>query len=150
MVHHLRFGKHDRKKVVCLCSCTHSITLPGNDVGGHIISPTPAAQVLGVLVDSHLTLSKLNSACKSAFFSIGNMGRIRKYLDSDSCERLVHAFISSELDSYNSLLTGLPDKRISRLHCMQNAAARLIVNATKNEHVTHVTATTLVACRVQN
>ena len=150
MVHHLWFGKPDRKKVVHLCSCVHGITLPGIDVGGYIILPTPAAQDLGVLVDSHLTLSKLNSESKSAFFSISNMGRIRKYFDSDSCEILVHTFISSELDSYNRLPTGLPDKKFSSLHCVQNAAVRLIVDAAKNKHVTHVTATTLVACKVQN
>lgn len=83
-------------------------------------------------------------------FPLVTWGRIRKYLDSDSCERLKHTFISSKLDSYNSLLTGLPDKKISGLHCMQNAAARLIVDTKKSEHVTHVTATTLVACKVQN
>ena len=53
--------------------------------------------------------------CKSAFFSISNTGRIGKYLHHDNYERLVHAFISPKLDSCNSLLTGLPDKEISKL-----------------------------------
>ena len=83
-------------------------------------------------------------------FPLVTWGRIRKYLDSDSCERLEQAFISSKLDSYNSLLTGLPGKKISGLHCIQDAAVRLIVDAKKNEHVTHVTSTTLVACKIQN
>ena len=47
----------DKAEVVHLCSCFHSITLSGIDVGG-TISPTPAARDLGVLVDPHLTLSK--------------------------------------------------------------------------------------------
>ena len=128
----------DKTEVVHLCSCYHSITLPGIDVGGSI-SPTRAARDLGVLVDSHLTLSKhINSECKSAFFSISNIGRIRKYLDRDNCERLVHASISSKLDSCISLLTGLPDKEISKLQRMQNAAMRLIVGAAKNEHMSPV------------
>ena len=67
-----------------LCCCFHSITLPGIVVGGYTRLPTPAAQDLGVLVDSHLMLSKhVNSVSKSAFFSISNICRIRKYLDRE-------------------------------------------------------------------
>ena len=129
----------DKTEIAQLCSCFHSIPLPGIDVGGYTISPTPAARDLGVLIDSHLMLSKhVNSVCKSAFFSISNIGRIRKYLDRDNCERLVHAFISSKLDSWNSILTGLPDKEISKLQRVQNAAARLIVGSAKNEHMSPI------------
>ena len=77
--------KPDKTEVVHLCSCFHSINLPGIDFGGYTISQTPAARDLGVLVDSHLTLSKrVNSMCKAAFFSISNIGRIKKYLDRDN------------------------------------------------------------------
>ena len=56
------------------------------DVEDYIRSPTPAAQDIRVLVDSHLMLSKhVNSVCKSAFFSVSNIGRIGKYLDCDKC-----------------------------------------------------------------
>ena len=56
------------------------------DVGGYIRLPTPAPQDLRVLVDSHLMFSKyVNSVCKSAFFSVSNIGRIGKYLDRDQC-----------------------------------------------------------------
>ena len=128
-----------KTEVIHLCSCFHSITLPGIDVGGYTISPTPVARDLGVLFDSRLTLSKhVNSVWKSTFFSISNICRIRKYLDCDNCERLVHAFISSKLDSCNSLLTGFPDKEISKLQRVHNAAARLIVGAAKNEHMSPI------------
>ena len=55
------------------------------DVGGYIRSPTPAAQDIRVLVDSHLMLSDVHSVCKSAFFSVSNIGRIAKYFDCDKC-----------------------------------------------------------------
>ena len=56
------------------------------EVGGYITSPTPAAQDIIVLVDSHLMLSKhVNSVCKSAFFSVSEVGRIGKYLDREKC-----------------------------------------------------------------
>ena len=56
------------------------------DAAGYIRSPTPAAQDIRVLVDSHVMLSKhVQSVCKSAFFSVRNIGRIGKYLDRDKC-----------------------------------------------------------------
>ena len=56
------------------------------DVGGYTRSPTLAPQNLRMLVDSHLMFSKhVNSVCKSAFFSVSNIGRIGKYLDRDKC-----------------------------------------------------------------
>lgn len=91
--------------------------------------------------NSHLktTRSQLNMLTVYASpHSISNIGRIRKYLDCDNCERLVHVFISWNLDSCNSLLTGLPDKEISRLQRTLNATARLIVGATKNEHMSPI------------
>ena len=56
------------------------------DVGGCIRSQTPAAQDIRVLVDSHLMMSKhVNNVCKSAFFSLSNIGKIEKYFDRDEC-----------------------------------------------------------------
>ena len=56
------------------------------DIAGYIRSPTPAAHDIRVLADLHLMLSKhVNSVCKSAFFSVRNIGRIGKYLDHDKC-----------------------------------------------------------------
>ena len=70
--------------------------------------------------------------------SIRNIGRLRKYLDQQTCEKLVHAFITSKLDSCNSLLTGLPDSEISKLQSVQNSAARLVMRTKKNDHITPV------------
>ena len=56
------------------------------DVGGCIRLQTPAAQDIRVLVDSHLMMSKhVNNVCKSALFSVSNIGIIKKYLDRDKC-----------------------------------------------------------------
>ena len=47
------------------------------------------------------------------FFSLYKIGRIRKYLDKTSTERLVHAFVTSRLDGNNGILYGLPAKTIA-------------------------------------
>ena len=70
--------------------------------------------------------------------SVRNIGRIRKYLDQPSTERLVHAFVTSKLHYCNSVLYGLPAKQLSKLQRLQNSAARLVTKAKSRDHVTPV------------
>ncbi|PIK33922.1 hypothetical protein BSL78_29257 [Apostichopus japonicus] len=55
------------------------------------------------------------------------IGRIRKYIDRPTAERLVHAFVTSHLDANNSLLYGLPNSAIAKLQRVQNSAARVVL-----------------------
>ena len=74
-------------------------------IGNAAISAMPVVRDLGALLDHHLLLKKqINNICKGAWYFIQKIGRIRHYLSQEVCERLVHAFISSKLDSYNSVL----------------------------------------------
>jgi len=52
--------------------------------------------------------------------------------------KLVHAFISSRVDYCNSLLVGVTGQLLHRLQVIQNAAARLVTEATRYEHMTPV------------
>ena len=61
---------------------------------------------------------------------------VRYYLSQDTCEILVHAFISSKLDHCNSLLHGLPKYLFARLQAVQNAAARVVTP--KHNHMTPI------------
>ena len=98
--------------------------LPALIINGFHTQSKPAVRNLGVTMDSHLQLTiHVNNICKSASFAIRNIGRIRKHLEKETCERLVHAFVSSKLDSCNSVLLGLPDREISKLQRIQNTAA---------------------------
>ena len=49
---------------------------------------------------------------------------------------LVHAFISSRIDYYNSLLYGLPEYQLNKLQRVQNMYARLICNESKYCYIT--------------
>ena len=80
----------------------------------------------------------INGICKTCFFHIRNISRIRKYLSIDNTKILVHAFITCKLDHCNSLLYGLPSFLIHKLQLVQNCAARLIMCRSKYDHITPI------------
>ena len=49
---------------------------------------------------------------------------------------MVHAFVTSRLDSCNSLLFGLPDRELIKIQRLQNTAARLVLRISRGEHIT--------------
>ena len=68
-----------------------------------------SARNIGLVMDSTLNMQhQINSIFKSAWFHLRNIGFIRKFLDDDTCEKLIHAFVLSKIDFMNSLLYGIP------------------------------------------
>ena len=73
-------------------------------VGESRIGPSTKVNSLGSWFDFNLDmLSHVNNICSSSFYYIYNMRRIRKYLSQQTALSLIHAFITSKLDYYNSL-----------------------------------------------
>ena len=108
-------------------------------VGDFQAERSSSARNLGVTFDSQLSMEKhITNTCKTAYYFLRSIGRIRKFLTQEDAEKLVHAFITSRLDSCNSLLAGLSDKSISRLQKVQNAAARVVTKSRKFDHITPV------------
>ena len=87
--------------------------------------PVSSARNIGVVFDQEMTLVEhVITICKTCFLHLRNIAKIRDSLSQKDTE-LVHAFISSKLDSRNSLLYGLPQSLIDRLEAVQNGASRL-------------------------
>ena len=108
-------------------------------IGGQKILPVTSVRNLGVVMDSHASMeAHVAAICKSSYVHLFTLNKIKKYLDNNSIEQLVHAFITSRLDYCNALLCGLPSKLISKLQRVQNAAARMLTGVGKNEHITPV------------
>lgn len=75
--------------------------------------------------DESMTIEQhVKNVCKSTYDR--NIAKIRDCLTQHDSETFIHAFISSKLDFFNSLLNGLPKYVLGRLQCVQNSAARLI------------------------
>ena len=106
-------------------------------MGESTIAPQVRVKDLGVFLDKHMNFNfHISQMCSNASYALRNIGKIRKYLDRPTTERLVHAFVSSRLDSCNSLLLGLPSYQIERLQRIQNSAARLVTLTSIKEHIT--------------
>ena len=79
---------------------------------------------------------QISATCKAAWFYLFQIGKIREYLTEDQAKTLVHAHVTSRLDTNNSLLLGTPKKDTRKLQLVQNAAARMIKGLKKRDHIT--------------
>ena len=70
-------------------------------------------------------------------------GKIQKHLSQETKEIIVHIFVTTRLDYLNSHLYGMSDYIIKRLQRLLNAAARIITNLGKYDHITDDEKTTL-------
>ena len=97
-------------------------------MGDEKIQPKSSARNLGVIIDQCLDLTDhVEKICVSCHYHLsGNIAKIRRYLSEETSEILVHAFISSKLDSCNSLLHALPIQLLNRLRSIQSTAARIV------------------------
>ena len=120
----------------------NSPPFPKVSTGDTLIDISCSAKNLGVVFSHTMdTKDHVKAVVSAASFAIYKIGQLAKYLDRKSIERLVHAFVSSRLDSCNSLLYGLPACEIEKLQRIQNAAARLLLHAVVNTTISHLSCT---------
>jgi len=88
------------------------ITFSGHDI--HLLSPSVTN--LGVKMEPHLNFeAHIKYLCKTSFFHLRNIAKLRPMLTFPDAEKLVHAFVSSRLDYCNALLIRIPSKKIKQL-----------------------------------
>ena len=109
------------------------------EVSNSTIQPSTSAYNIGVTFDEYMSMNKhITNICKSCFFHLTKIARIKDYLSTSDIQTLVHAFITSKLDNFNSLLYGQPKFLIDRLQNVQNCAARLVTGSKKYDHITPI------------
>ena len=108
-------------------------------VGTANISSSPTIRNLGAMFDQAATMEEhVRYICKSCWFYLRSISAIRHMLTREATEKLMHAFISSRLDSCNSLLVNLPAVQIQKLQHVQNAAARIVLRKGKHHSITEI------------
>ena len=89
---------------------------PVLNVGLDTVTPSSRVRNIGDTFDKFLTMStQIDNVCKSAFYHLQNIARVRRYLSFHTTEQLVHAFVTVKLDNNNALLYGLPKEQIAKL-----------------------------------
>ena len=78
---------------------------------------------------------QVNKLCKTSFYFLYNIRKIRKCLTKEVTATLVHALVISGLDYCNSLMYGLPAYQIAKLQRVQNSATRLVYMVPKFVHI---------------
>lgn len=97
------------------------------------LSPCEKVKNLGVIFESNI-----GTISMTAFYHLKNIARVRPFLSQANTETLIHAFITSRIDYCNSLLSGLPKNKISKLQLVQNAAAHLLTKTKTRTHITPI------------
>jgi hypothetical protein len=131
----------DKTEVLVIASRTSlsKLNIPFVSIGDENIVPSSCVKNIGFFFDKSMTLQRhVSELCRSAWFQLRQIGKIRQYLDKTSTERLIHAFITSKLDVNNSLLYGIPETLLQRLQRVQNAAARMLTQSPKQDHVSPI------------
>ena len=114
-------------------------SLPPLRFGTDVIKPSSNARNIGDIFDTTMSmLPHANNVCKSAFYHRRTISRIRKYLSMQTTDILIHAFVTSKLDHWNSLPYNVPKNVIKQLQLVQNAAGRQITRPRKCDYITPI------------
>ena len=106
-------------------------------IASDTVDCSTTAKNIGVMFNNSLSmLPHVTAVCKSSFFHLRNIFKIRKFLSYNTCKTLIHAFVTARIDYCNSLLYGQPKCILKRLQSVLNSAARLIHLTSRYEHVT--------------
>ena len=129
----------DKTEVIIIGSPKHlsKVNIPSIKIGECNIKPSKCVRNIGAYYDENLSMvTHIDHMCASAWYHLGRIRQIRKFLTEEATIIIIHAFITSKLDYLNILLYGLPDLQIQRLQRVQNCAARTIKMGRKYDHVT--------------
>ena len=103
------------------------------------VASSSTVKNLGVVFDQDLSFAAhINQACRTAYFHLRNIAKIRNILSKNDAEKLVHAFVTSRLDYCNALLAACPKSTIKSFQLVQNTAARILTGTRRTEHISPV------------
>ena len=88
------------------------VKLPGSDT-----FPSDTVHNLGVVFDSDFNFHQyISQVCKSCFYHICDLRRIRSHISISTAKTISTALISSHLDYYNSLLNNIAKRDLAKLN----------------------------------
>ena len=105
------------------------------DICGSDVRTSANIRYLGVYLDSTMSMTThVTRICRTAYGRLRNIERIRSSLPLLACKTLVHALVTSTLDSGNAALFGITGTLLHRLEMVQRAAARVVLCIDRRDH----------------
>ncbi len=95
-----------------------------------------------MIFDSNLSFdSHVSSICKTTFFHLKNISKLRPILSMSNAEMLIHVLMTSRLDYCNALLGGCSARLINKPQMVKNTAARVLTRTRKYDQISPVMST---------
>ena len=70
--------------------------------------------------------------CSTVTFYFMNIARIRRFIDQSACHNAVRSLVLSRIDYCNGLLSSIPSTQLDRVQRLQNWAARLVFQISRD------------------
>jgi len=129
----------DKTEVLWCATSRRQHQLPSTRmlIDGLHITPVKSVRDLGIYIDADLSMrmhvQKTVSCC---FAALRQLRQIRQSVSTSTVQKLVVALVHSQLDYGNGVLMGIPAHLMRRLQSVLNAAAQLIFNPKRSDHIT--------------
>ena len=92
--------------------------------------PSDTVRNLGVVFDRDFNFRQhISQVCKSCFYHIRDLRRIRGHISISTAKTLSRALICSHIDYCNSLLNNIAKRDLAKLQRVQNCLARVVLRA---------------------
>ena len=97
------------------------------DICGELVATSALLGDLGFVIDADLSMaSYVANACRSAYYHLARIARIRDSITTSVCTCLVHACVTSRIDYGSAMLFGIPNRLLHRLEMAQRSEARIV------------------------
>jgi len=105
-------------------------------IDGIYITPVKSVRDLGIYIDADLSMRMhLQKTVSCCFATLRQLHQICRSVPASTFQKLVVALVHFRLDYGNSVLVGIPACLIRRLQSVLNAAAWLIFNLKRSDHI---------------
>ena len=82
------------------------ITMSRINICGQLVDTSAVIRDLGFVMDEHLSMaSQVSNICRSAYYHLSRIAKIRHSLTTSVCKSLIHELITSRLDYGNAIYT---------------------------------------------
>ena len=114
---------------------THTpIMMSRINICGQLVDTSAVIRDLGFVMDDHLSMaSQVSNICRSAYYHLSRIAKIRHSLTTSVCKSLIHGLVTSRLDYGNAMLFGIADRLLHRLEMVQRSAARVVMQIRRGD-----------------